>query len=251
MFAYSRPQLLHSGPLGGDRRDDPRSRITTRRQCEHSPQIGSGFVRSRPVRLVDHEDVRDLHETRLVRLHRVAPPGVEHHHRGVGCPCYVDLHLADSDRLHHDPGDPHGAQHPDGGGSCHSETTELSPSGHGADIDAVVAGLVAHAHPVPEDGPSAVWRGGVDRQHGHLVATLADLAAQNVGQCRLTRAGSPGDADHMRIRRQRHQPAECLGGCASPLHDRQQARERPPVALSRLGEKRRGIDGDPTHYPPG
>ena len=58
------------------------------------------------VGLVHDEHVGDLHEARLVRLHRVAPTRVHDHDRRVGVARDLDLHLPDADRLDDDPGLP-------------------------------------------------------------------------------------------------------------------------------------------------
>ena len=53
--------------------------------------------------LVDDEHIADLEQTRLVRLHRVAPARVDHHDRGVGFAHDLDLDLADAHRLDEHP----------------------------------------------------------------------------------------------------------------------------------------------------
>ena len=130
--------------------------------CSRStPGVGT----ARPVGLVDHEQVGDLHQPGLVGLHRVAPPRVDHHHRGVGLAGDLDLDLTDADRLdqHHVEADD--VEHPGRLGGGHGQATEVPPGGHRADEHVVVERVVAHADPVAEDRPTGERRRRVDGQH--------------------------------------------------------------------------------------
>ena len=63
-------------------------------QLEHELQVADGLGRARPVGLVDHEHVGDLHQPGLVRLHRVAPARVHDDDGRVGGAGDLDLDLA-------------------------------------------------------------------------------------------------------------------------------------------------------------
>jgi hypothetical protein len=83
-----------------------------------------------PVRLVDHEDVGDLEQAGLGRLHGVAPAGVDDHDGGVGGPRDLHLDLADPDRLEQDPRRAGGVEHPHGLGRGERQATEVPAGGH-------------------------------------------------------------------------------------------------------------------------
>src|SRR3546814_3274289 len=63
------------------------------------------FRGTRPVGLVDDEDVGDLEEAGLARLDSVAPAGVHDDDGRVSSAGDVHLDLPDADRLHDDPRD--------------------------------------------------------------------------------------------------------------------------------------------------
>jgi hypothetical protein len=69
---------------------------------QHRLEIRTGVLGSVAIGLVDHEDIGDLHQPRLVGLNRISPSRIHHDHGGVGSPSDVDFHLADTHGLHHD-----------------------------------------------------------------------------------------------------------------------------------------------------
>ena len=73
-------------------------------------EVAPRLVRTRPVGLVDHEQVGDLEQSRLVRLHGVTPARVDHHDGGVGGAGHLHLHLADAHRLDDHPRPPRGVE---------------------------------------------------------------------------------------------------------------------------------------------
>src|SRR4051812_28532086 len=101
------PQLRHvlaAHRLGEDDRRIPLvaplpMRTTEREDRAHLVQHRLG---SRVVHLVDRDHVRDLHDPRLQRLHRVAGSGHEDEEDGVSDPDHLDLALPRADRLEED-----------------------------------------------------------------------------------------------------------------------------------------------------
>ena len=68
------------------------------------------------------------------------------------------------------------AEHPHGVGHGQREAAQVAPGGHGADEDGRVQRVLAHAHPVAQDGPAAERRGRIDGQHRHLRHRLGPAA---------------------------------------------------------------------------
>ena len=63
------------------------------------PHLVQHRLRSGVIALVDRDHVRDLHDPRLERLHRVARPGHQHEQHGVGDADHLDLALPGADGL--------------------------------------------------------------------------------------------------------------------------------------------------------
>ena len=133
---------------------------------QHLLEVPSGVGRAGPVGLVDHEQVGDLHQPGLVGLHRVAPARVDHHDGGVGLAGDLDLDLADPDRLDEHQVEADGVEH---AGPPAGVATARPPRWPRVAIERMktssVEGVVAHADPVAEDGPTGERRRRVDGQH--------------------------------------------------------------------------------------
>jgi len=84
----------------------------------------SQAISARTIRLVDHEDVADLHHARLEGLNSVSRFRHEHEHRGVGGAANVELRLAHADRLDEDPIEPCRIQHVAYFARCSGESAE-------------------------------------------------------------------------------------------------------------------------------
>ena len=155
-----------------------------------SQLLGSG-----PVGLVDHENVRDLHHTRLERLDPVARFGHQHQHGRVRHPGHVQLRLAHAHGLDQDPVEPGGIEQiadlAGGGG----QAAERAAGGHGADVDALVQGDGFHADAVAEEGAAGERAGGIDRDHRHLEPGGAVGGDEALDQGGLPGPGRAGDAD--------------------------------------------------------
>src|ERR1019366_2348051 len=114
---------------------------------EHLAEIADRVVATRPVSLVDHEEVGDLEEPGLVRLHRVTPSGVENDDGRVGGAGDLDLDLAHTDGPDDPPRLACSVDHPHRLGGSNRETTEMPAGGHRADEHTGVGGVVLHAYP--------------------------------------------------------------------------------------------------------
>src|SRR5208283_3246422 len=95
MQAITLDSLQHFGYTGsvtGNRLHDRRSPVVLAHgERLHRPDLALHSLRAVAVRLVDHEDVGDLHDSGLDRLHLVAHAGDQHHYRDVSERDDVDL----------------------------------------------------------------------------------------------------------------------------------------------------------------
>ena len=106
----------------------------------------------------------------LLRLHAVAPAGVDDDDRRVGLAGDLHLDLADADRLDQDPAVAERVEQADRLRRRERQPAEVAAGGHRADEHAGVGGVVLHAHAVAEDRPARERRRRVDREHRDLVA---------------------------------------------------------------------------------
>jgi hypothetical protein len=95
--------------------------------------------------------------------------------------------------------------------------------------------VVLHPHAVAEDRPAGERRRRVDREDGDARdPRIARDPQQRAGQSRLSRARGAGDAERVRLTAEWvREPADLARRRAALLDQRQQARERPPVAAAR------------------
>ncbi len=187
---------LAGGSNGGHHGWPPlrRAIVMASGQIKHGFQIGHRVAGAIAVGLVDHKDVRDLHQPGLIGLNGVAPPRVDHHHRGVRRVDDVGLHLSHPDGFHNDEIPSGGTQDGDGIVGGTGQAAKVTACGHGTDVETVSAGDVAHAHPVAQDGAARERARWVDGQDGDRPATGQQLRAQRCVQGGLAGAGRPGDA---------------------------------------------------------
>ena len=75
----------------------------------------------------------------------------------------------------------------------------MAARGDRADEDMRVGAVLAHAHPVAEDGAAALRARRIDRQRRHPHVTRAQGADHRADQGGLARAGRPGQADDRRL----------------------------------------------------
>ena len=263
--------LDHVGTMGEDRvpqRHDALARRRHRRHDRHPPpgdrrrrgvggevqhllEVAAGLVDALPVGLVDGEDVGHLHQAGLVRLHAVAPAGVDDDDRRVGLAGDLDLDLADPDRLDDDPAMAERIEQADRLRRRQRQAAEVAAGGHRADEDAGIGGVVLHPHAVAEDRPAGERRRRIDGEHGHLLALLAEVRDQRRGQRRLAGSGRAGQPDRVGVAGERGgQPADLAGVVAAALDEREEAglggaiaavaaRTAPPVPAPGLRDVRR------------
>ena len=149
---------------------------------KHCLDLGNSAVGTLVVRLVHDEQIGDLHDARLERLHTVSGPRHRHHDRHVGGTRDLDLRLADTDRLDDDHVEPAGVQDHRRvtGGARH--TAQLAPRRHTPHKYTGVAGMRLHPHPVAEQRATAERAGRIHRQHTHGATTRTQHGDDPVDQ---------------------------------------------------------------------
>ena len=150
--------------------------------------------------------------------------------------------LAGADRLDDDAVEAAGVERVDGGARRPRQAAELAARRERADEDVRMRRVRAHADAVAEDRAAADRARRVDRDHGDRVALGEPGAEQRVDQRRLAAAGNAGDADDPGAAGALAPARRGLARAGPVVVDqRQQARERAPVARDRpVGEARRG-----------
>src|ERR1041384_5036860 len=165
--------------------------------AQHYLDLLAQFIRSRPIALVDHVELGDLHDARLQRLNPVARFGYEYQHRGFGGRGDVELGLADADRFDEDAVESGGLEHICDLFGGRGEPALRSPRGHRANEHAGIEAHRFHANPVAEQRAAGEGAGGIDGDDGYLETALAIGANQLLGESALPGAWWPGDADAM------------------------------------------------------
>ena len=122
----------------GDRRPLETSPTSNGRQVEHQLQVPAGIGGSRPVGLVDHEEVGNLEQARLVGLDGITPAGSDHDDRGVGRVGHINLDLSHPDCLNDHRVKASGVEHPDRPGDRKCQASGMAAGGHRADEDTSV-----------------------------------------------------------------------------------------------------------------
>ena len=207
-------------------------------QAQHVAQAALCVERERRVAFVHRQDVGDLQDARLDRLHVVAQPGGTHDHLGVGEPCDLDLGLSRPDRLDDDRVEPRGVEDVDDLAGLARDAPEMASRGHRADEHAVVGAVLAHADAVSQHRAAGHRARRVDRNDADPPAAGEPLAEQRVDERRLARARRTGDADHLRPADVPRQPrAQRAARGTLDLHGRDRPRDRAPVAGEDRGEE--------------
>ena len=206
-------------------------------QREHPLEVADRAGRAVVVGLVHHENVGDLQDPGLGRLNAVAHPGRQHDQHGVGQPHHRDLVLADADGFDQHIVKSDGGEQVRGGRGRRGQSAELPPTGHRADVDAGVGGVLAHPDPVAEQRAAAERAGRIDGQHGHPPARRAIPADQRGGEGRFPDPGWTGEAHDARRAAGRPTSARATSAARSPpdsirLSNRAMARTEPPSAAA-------------------
>ena len=150
-------------------------------------------LRAGTIGLVDHEDIGDLHDAGLDRLHIVTHARDEHHHGYLRDGSNLDFVLPDADRLDDDvipAGGVHQARQI-GGRPCNA--THGPAGGHRADEDSGVGVVLLHADAIAQNGAAGGATARVHGEDGDGLSLLAQFQREGVHQRALSRSRRAGD----------------------------------------------------------
>ncbi len=164
-------------------------------QREQRLNRGRGPIGALAVGLVDHEDVGDLHDPGLQRLHIVSGAGYHDDDRDVGGADDLDLVLPDADGLDEHDVEAGRIEHERHVVSRPRQAAEMPARGHAADEDALVARMLLHAHAVAEQRAAREGAGRIDGDDADAAATRAPLPREAIREGTLAGARRPGQAD--------------------------------------------------------
>ena len=205
---------------------------------EHLREVARRLVRSRTVRLVHDDDVRDLEDARLDRLDVVAEPRDRHETDGIGHADDVHLLLPDADGLHEHHADAERVEHVHHAHGRAREAAGVAAARHAADEKPLVEEAIPHADAVAEDRPARERARGIDGDDRDACARLAVRAGEPVHEGALAASRRAGDPDHLRAARLGIERAHRVGGPGLVvLHHREQARDGALVAAARPREE--------------
>ena len=153
------------------------------------------LLRARPVRLVDHEDIGDLHDPRLQRLDAVTGLGDEHEDRRIRAAAHIELRLSDADGLDDDTIEGRGVEHIADLAGRRRESAQGTTRRHRADEDTAVERDRFHPDPVAEQRAARKRARRVDGDDRHAEPLRAPRADKTLGERRLPGARRSGDPD--------------------------------------------------------
>ena len=148
--------------------------------------------------LVHDEDVRNLHDAGLERLHLVAGAGHQRDDGDVRRANDVHLVLTDADRFDDDDVVARGVEDDRGFRGGARQAAEMTARGHAADEHAGVLGVRLHADAIAENRAAAVRTRRIDRDDADRAVGLSKLGDQPIDERALARAGRTRDADEIR-----------------------------------------------------
>ncbi len=205
--------------------------LAERLQREQRFDRGRSPVGALAVGLVDDEDVRDLHDAGLERLHLVSRARHEGHDRHVGRAHDVHLVLADSHRFDQHDILAGGIEHQRRIAGCARQSAQVATRRHAADEHVRVPRVGLHPDPVAENRPAAVRAGGVDRDHPHGGPPAPIQGGQPIHERALAGAGRPRHAHQMRAPGVREQvPQQGRPAGVLVLDEANRPRDGPDIA---------------------
>src|SRR5580765_3997576 len=164
-----RSMLLHLLPELGDVLASDRLRQYDRRlpgsvtvEREDGAHLLQHRLRCRMVHLVDRDHIRNLHDPRLERLHRVSRAWHEHEDDGIGNADHLDLALTRAHGLEKDKVLARSVENEQRLQGGLRETSEVAARAHRADEDAWIEEVVGKADAIAEQRAMGERARGID-----------------------------------------------------------------------------------------
>ena len=202
---------------------------------QHHFDLLAQFLRSRPVALVHHVDVGDLHDSRLEGLDAIARLGHEHQDRRLGAARDVELGLTHADRLHEDALEPERLEQIGHLLRRGCEATVCAAGRHRTDEHVRVEAGGLHPDAVTQQRPAGERAGRIHGYHPHRQPAPPEVPDEVLGQRALAGAGGAGDPDapgaavaQARVRVRQH-PLEPVALVLDQADRTRQRRGLPPV----------------------
>ena len=193
-----RDDLVDALPRGRDGEDDRRLPVGLARR-HHGADLAPGGVRAVAIGLVDDEDVADLEDAGLEAWMPSPMPGASRTSVVSARPAISTSDCPTPTVSTRITSHPAASSTRSACGAAPARPPEMAAAGHRPDVDALVGGVVLHAHPVTEQGAAGERRRRVDGEHPDPLVLRPQGGDERRGRRRLAHAGRPGDADDVRL----------------------------------------------------
>src|SRR5579884_1457067 len=225
------PELGHAFAPRRLRQQDRRPPLCVAVEGDDRAHLVKHRLRRGMIHLVDRDHVRDLHDPRLQRLHRVARAGHQHEQHRVRDADHLDLALTGADGLEEDELLPGRVEDEQRLQRRLREAAEMAARPHRADEHARVEEVVRKANPVAEERALRERARRVDGDDPDGAVLRAHVRDERADQARLADARRPGDADRVGVAGLSVDVGdELVRGGIGALDERDRARERATVA---------------------
>ena len=134
--------------------------------------------------------MRNLHNSRLCRLHVVARTGLHRENHRIRQMDHLNLGLTDPHRFDEDNVPTHGVQDLNGLSAGARQAAQMAPRGHAADKNAGIGEMAAQPDSIAQDRPARKRARRIDRQDGNTLIGGPEPADELGGQRAFSHAGS-------------------------------------------------------------
>src|ERR1019366_9185973 len=221
--------------------DGRRPTVFAHGQRLHGANLALHSLGAIAVRLVDDENVGDLHDAGLDGLHNVAHAGHQHDDGHIRQAHDVHLVLADADGLDHDNIAAAGVAHRRDIGSGAGQPAQRAARGHAANVNSGIGGVRLHANAVAKNCAAAERAGGIDSDDANRLPLLAVRVCYLVHQRALARAWRARHAQQYGLAAIGKQRLQQFGGLRAVVFDDGDATRQSP-RLSRADSPDKFLD---------
>ena len=186
---------------------------------EHGVELFFEAVGPFAIGFVEDKNVADLHEASFHVLDVISEAGDEHDEDTVGETDDIDFVLTNADGFDEDLTLAGGVEEKGDFGGGTRESAEKTAGGHGADEDAVVAGVTLHAYAITEYGAAGVRAGGIDGDDANGFVALAVNGGEPIDDGAFAGPGGSGYAGEIGMAGVREKLFEELFGPRGMIFD--------------------------------